>query len=207
MTTIPRWLELQAEIDYRIWLLNEMRRQVEADRDHVLVGMERHDIGRPNDVGYPIRGIVQQGLLYLENFEPSRWPACNPETGYLNVDGGATKTFILDAHRRDAADPSWALCFGKRPPVEFYDLKADPDAVRNLAAVPARGAEQARLRERMYAELKSQGDPRMFGQGDIFDRYPHANEGHRNFHERFMRGEKLSAPWVNPTDFEKAPLD
>jgi hypothetical protein len=28
---IPRWLELQAEIDYRIWLLNEMRRQVEAE--------------------------------------------------------------------------------------------------------------------------------------------------------------------------------
>ena len=31
MTTIPRWLELQAEIDYRIWLLNEMRREVEAE--------------------------------------------------------------------------------------------------------------------------------------------------------------------------------
>lgn len=26
MADIPRWLELQAEIDYRIWLLNEMRR-------------------------------------------------------------------------------------------------------------------------------------------------------------------------------------
>ena len=31
MATIPRWLELQAEIDYRIWLLNEMRREVEAE--------------------------------------------------------------------------------------------------------------------------------------------------------------------------------
>lgn len=30
-TVIPRWLELQAEIDYRIWLLNEMRSQVEAE--------------------------------------------------------------------------------------------------------------------------------------------------------------------------------
>lgn len=26
-TGIPRWLELQAEIDYRIFLLNEMRRE------------------------------------------------------------------------------------------------------------------------------------------------------------------------------------
>lgn len=31
MTTIPRWLELQAEIDYRLFLLNEMRREVEAE--------------------------------------------------------------------------------------------------------------------------------------------------------------------------------
>jgi len=30
-TEIPRWLELQAEIDYRIFLLNEMRRQLEAE--------------------------------------------------------------------------------------------------------------------------------------------------------------------------------
>ena len=28
---IPRWLELQAEIDYRYFLLNEMRRQLEAE--------------------------------------------------------------------------------------------------------------------------------------------------------------------------------
>lgn len=27
MTEIPRWLELQAEIDYRLFLLNELRRE------------------------------------------------------------------------------------------------------------------------------------------------------------------------------------
>ncbi len=40
MTTIPRWLELQAEIDYRIFLLNEMRREVEAE-DGRLTPLER----------------------------------------------------------------------------------------------------------------------------------------------------------------------
>ena len=40
MTTIPRWLELQAEIDYRIFLLNEMRREVEAE-DGRLAPLER----------------------------------------------------------------------------------------------------------------------------------------------------------------------
>ena len=40
MTVIPRWLELQAEIDYRIFLLNEMRREVEAE-DKRLTPLDR----------------------------------------------------------------------------------------------------------------------------------------------------------------------
>jgi hypothetical protein len=34
-TGIPRWLELQAEIDYRIFLLNEMRRQLKAEGERL----------------------------------------------------------------------------------------------------------------------------------------------------------------------------
>jgi len=83
-------------------------------RDHVLIGKERTDIGRPHDWGYPIRGIIKGDWMYVENFEPTRWPGGNPETGYLDCDGGATKTFILDAHRQNTADPYWALCFGMR---------------------------------------------------------------------------------------------
>ena len=41
MTVIPRRrLELQFEIDYRIWLLNEMRREVEAE-DKRLTPLDR----------------------------------------------------------------------------------------------------------------------------------------------------------------------
>jgi len=181
--------------------------QVVPARDHVLIGMERHDIGRPGDVGYPIRGIVKAGTLYLENFEPSRWPACNPETGYLNVDAGATKSFILEARRAAGSDPFWTLCFGRRPPVVLYDLRTDADCVKNLAASPATAAQRAALKAELHAKLKAQGDPRMFGQGEVFDRYLHSNVPHRNFYERYMKGEKLNAGWVAPTDFEKQPLD
>src|SRR5690606_40453390 len=38
-------------------------------RDHVLIGKERHDVGRPRDVGYPIRGVIKGDLLYVKNFE------------------------------------------------------------------------------------------------------------------------------------------
>ena len=61
--------------------------------------------GGPTTSGYPIRGIVTDGWLYLHNFEPDRWPAGNPETGYLNCDGSPTKTAILEL-RREAARPA-----------------------------------------------------------------------------------------------------
>lgn len=183
--------------------------QVNPERDHVLVGMERHDIGRPHDWGYPIRGIITSEFQYLHNFEPTRWPACNPETGYLNCDAGATKSFILEAHRANSTDPSWAFCFGKRPAEELYRLSDDPDCVHNLSASAEFQQHAAALKERLFAELRQQADPRMFGQGEVFDNYPHANEAQRGFYEKFMRGnrDKLRTGWVLPSDYEAAPLD
>jgi arylsulfatase A-like enzyme len=176
-------------------------------RDHVLLGQERHDIGRPHDWGYPIRSIVTDGWIYLRNFEPSRWPVCNPETGYLNTDGGATKTEILDAHRKDAGDHHWALCFGKRVAEELYDLKNDPDCLKNLAASMEHQAQKERFQRQLFDELKAQDDPRMFGKGGVFEAEPYAHPGQRNFYERYMKGEKIKAGWVSESDFEKAPLD
>lgn len=175
---------------------------VDRTRDHILLGKERHDVGRPHDRGYPIRGIIADGWLYLRNFEPSRWPAGNPETGYLNCDGGATKTEILHLRRSGEDSHFWQLCFGLRPEEELYDLRSDRDCIHNLADSPEHREIKRRLAARMTEELQAQGDPRISGQGDIFDRYPYANEAHRGFYERFMKGEALQAGWVDPDDFE-----
>jgi arylsulfatase A-like enzyme len=170
-------------------------------RDHVLIGKERTDVGRPRDWGYPIRGIVTAGHLYLRNYEPSRWPAGNPETGYLDTDGSPTKSLILERGRRDRADKFWQLNFGRRPAAELYDLRSDPDCVRNLAPDSVQSDRVAALRARMESALKAQGDPRMLGNGQVFDQYkPTAGGG---FYEQFMRGEKPRAGWVNETDFER----
>jgi N-sulfoglucosamine sulfohydrolase len=180
--------------------------RVNPRRDHVLVGQERHDVGRPLDVGYPIRGISKNDVLYLRNYEIARWPAGNPETGYLNCDGGATKTEILNARRAGSVRRHWELAFGKRPAEELYDLKQDPDCLHNLAADPKHQSLKNQLKQQMERELKAQGDPRMFGRGSLFDQYPYANAEQRNFYERFMRGEKMKAGWVNESDFEKEPI-
>ncbi len=184
---------------------SEKSGQINPERNHVLIGKERTDIGRPHDAGYPIRGIIKDDQIYLQNFEPARWPAGNPETGYLDCDAGATKTYILDAHRKDPANSNWASCFGLRPGEEFYDLKKDSDCLRNLALTTEASAQQSVLREDMHSELRRQGDPRMDGTGAIFDGYPHANKGHAGFYERFMAGEKLATGWVRPADYETKP--
>jgi arylsulfatase A-like enzyme len=181
--------------------------RVNPARDHVLVGKERHDVGRPHDWGYPIRGIFKNDLLYLRNFETTRWPAGNPETGYLNCDGGPTKTEVLKSRLRDPRAPYWQACFGKRPEEELYDLKKDPDCLHNLAGHSDWQERKEELKNQLFNELKAQEDPRMFGQGSLFEKYPYADETGRNFYERYMKGEKLKAGWVNPSDFEKAPLE
>ena len=176
-------------------------------RDHVLIGKERHDIGRPHDWGYPIRGIVKGNYLYIQNFEPDRWPAGNPETGYLNTDGSPTKTVCLDTRTDPAMRKYWDWSFGKRPEEELFHIGNDPECMQNLAIHPEYQQVKARLKEQMYEELKVQNDPRMFGNGHVFDEYPYAQESMKGFYERYMSGEEMEAGWVNASDFEEAPLE
>jgi N-sulfoglucosamine sulfohydrolase len=179
--------------------------QVESSRNFVLVGQERHDLGRPNDVGYPIRGLHKNGMLYLINYEPNRWPACNPETGYLNTDGGATKTFILNQRRNGQEKKYWKLCFGHRVAVELYDIRKDPDCLINLAGKQQYNALETAMKTELETKLKAEGDYRMFGYGHIYEQYP--SPVYKNFYEKYMNGEKLKTGWVNATDFEKLPID
>ncbi|MCA9176995.1 MAG: SMP-30/gluconolactonase/LRE family protein [Planctomycetales bacterium] len=178
--------------------------QVDAARDHVLIGKERHDIGRPNDNGYPIRGIVKDNYLLLLNYATNRWPAGDPVTGYLNCDASPTKSQILDLRRSSTNELYWRLCFGKRPDVELYKIDDDPECFNNLATTtdPAIAARQESMRKELLAALTAQQDPRIVGDGAIFDRYPYAEAKSRNFYDRYLAGEPLRAGWVSETDFE-----
>jgi N-sulfoglucosamine sulfohydrolase len=182
---------------------DEKAGHVNPERNYVLVGKERHDVGRPNDWGYPIRGLVKNDFLYLHNFEPDRWPAGNPETGYLNTDGSPTKTMILELRRGEIEDKYWQLSFGKRPQEELYDLIEDPENINNLANDPEFATLKEQMKNELFTKLKEEGDPRMFGEGHVFDEYAYGNENGRNFYERYMQGDStLNWGWVNPNDFE-----
>ncbi len=188
-------------------LFSDRSGHINPERDHVLLGKERHDMGRPYDWGYPIRGIVKGDYLYIRNFENSRWPAGNPETGYLNTDGSPTKTLILENRSTPGMHHYWQWNFGKRPVDELFNIKRDPGNLNNLANDPAYSGLLDSLRSEMFERLKEQGDPRLFGRGYIFDAYQYVNQQNVNFYQRYIiDGEYIPTGWVNETDFEDGPL-
>ena len=176
--------------------------QVNENRNFQLVGKERHDVGRPNDEGYPVRGILKGDYLYLHNYKIDRWPVGNPETGYLNTDGSPTKSYILDSRRKKGELKYWQWNFGKRVDEELYDIKKDPYCMENLAGATDLQDLKLSLIEDMTAKLTSDGDPRILGNGDIFDQYEYSGAV-KNYYNRFMGGEKVDAGWVNSSDFEE----
>ena len=150
--------------------------QVDATRDHVLTGMERHANARAGNVGYPMRAYRTAEYLYIRNFAPDRWPAGDPEA-YRDIDGGPTKSYML-AHREDpAVKPLFELACGKRPAEELYDLKADPAQLKNVAGDPAYAETLKKLSAALTAELKATGDPRIVGGAEIIDTYPYGGGG------------------------------
>ncbi len=106
-------------------------------------------------------------------------------TGYTNTDGSPTKSYILNLRRGGEDCRYWKLNFGLRPEEELYDLVKDPDCVSNLADKPAFLAVKKQLHDRMYKELVRQGDPRVLGNGDVFDNYP--TSVNANLYERFIK--------------------
>jgi len=180
---------------------------VESTRDHVLIGKERHDAGRPNNGGYPIRGIVKGDMLYLINYEPTRWPAGNGETGYMNCDGSPTKTALLKMRGDKADDKYWQWSFGKRTSEEMYNVKKDPACMMNLVKDPKYKQLRDKLNAQLVAELKQQNDPRILGKGAVFDTYKFAHKHQQDYYERYMSGKASKAGWVNRSDYEPKPLD
>ncbi len=175
-------------------------------RSFLLFGRERDDSGRPNNGSYPIRAILRDGIFYLWNCEPDRMPAGEGLTGYSDVDGSPTKSFILNQNR--AGDSSfYDLSFALRPEEEMFSLADDPYCVNNLANDPDYQKIRQKLRAEMIAKLKEQRDPRMFGEGEIYDNYPFMRESSWNIYERVVDG-SLAEPWnqtgwIQPTDYEQ----
>lgn len=172
---------------------------IEADRDCMLVGKERHDLGRPNDWGYPARAIRTKEFLYVHNFHPERWPAGNPETDFGNCDPSPTKEFL-----KAIGGHYYELSFGKRLPDELYRLKDDPGGVYNLANDLAYAGTVEELRNKMMAMLKEEQDPRALGNGAVFDTYKYT-AGRGKGYDTWLAAQEAKAAEVKAKAAEAKP--
>ncbi len=179
---------------------------IEKDRDVMLVGKERHDLGRPNNWGYPVRAIRTPDFLYVHNFHTERWPAGNPETNFGNCDDSPTKEAIkfLGGYFYD-------LSFGLRPTDELYRLKTDPHGVINLANDLAHREILEQLRYRMMSLLKDEGDPRALGNAAELEAYEYVNTNSTKSYHRWLQSkdaaltELISKSEDQPKAERKAP--
>ncbi len=138
---------------------------------YAFFGREKHDSGRENDLGYPVRCVRNERYLLIYNFEPERYPAGNPETGFTNCDSSPSKDLIIELHKQ-GKNLYYELAFGKRPQIELYDIIEDEACMNNLANSDEYDSVVKELTSTLFSYLTDTKDPRVTGDKDYFDRMP-----------------------------------
>ena len=159
---------------------------VDAKREFVLTGRERHTHARPDNVGYPSRSIRTRDYLYVKNFKPDRWPAGNPPPevrlplpernykeivlGFEDIDDSPTKEVMIA--KKHLWPELFRIGFEKRPEAQLYYLPDDRWAVNDLSGDSRYTGVLMELDKKLMDILNEQKDPRVLGTGDIFESYP-----------------------------------
>lgn len=143
---------------------------IDSTRTAIYTSRERHSSSRWNNLGYPQRAIRTSQYLYIRNFKPDRWPSGDPP-GFHDIDQ-ASERFTIQHGDDPRYKEFFQLITSKRPAEELYDIKTDPACLHNLAASPRYDSVLTDLRGRLGAYLMQTLDPRVTGNGEIFESYP-----------------------------------
>jgi arylsulfatase A-like enzyme len=144
--------------------------QILDSRDYMVTSRERHCPAQPDSWGgYPMRAIRTKDFLYIRNHEPDRWPQGSYPT-FIDVDDSASKNDYVANWKNPEYRDVMAL-LQKQPAEILYDLRKDPDQLKNVADRPGYSSVKNQLAGQMTSRLQSVGDPRMSGEGWRFDTY------------------------------------
>jgi uncharacterized sulfatase len=160
---------------------------IDATREYVFSGRERHTHARPDNLGYPARAIRSKEYLYIKNFKTERWPLGDPAPeisavttgikgmkpileGYEDIDDSPTKTFMIK--EKISYQAFFKIGFEKRDSEQLYDIRKDPFCLNDLSKSKKMKSILQKLSRKLEQKLIEQNDPRMTLNGDIFDSYP-----------------------------------
>ena len=86
------------------------------------------------------------------------------------MDGSLTKTWLLAHWKDEQGKPFFELAFGKRPAEELYNMRTDPQQLKNLATSPEYKTVLKQYSDRLMKVLQKTSDPRL---EDAFDKAPY----------------------------------
>ena len=155
---------------------------VDASRSSAYSARERHSSSRWNNLAYPQRALRTAQYLMIWNAKPDRWPAGTPQKyngaklgpmhgGYHDIDACPSLTFLIKNRDDPKIKKYFHLAVDKRPEWELFDIKKDPGCLNNLAGQSDVAKIDKQLRAQLQAYLKKTGDPRVLGNGDIWETY------------------------------------
>ena len=151
-------------------MLNAGKKDRKPFRDALFYGRERATSARPDNLGYPVRTIRTKNYQLVWNMKPERYPAGDR----LNESEAIVVRDEIIHQKELYGDSSkfYDYAFGLRPEFELYDMQSDPYGMNNLYGDPAYQKKFKELLKLLKDQLTRNGDPRMSGQGDIWESYP-----------------------------------
>ena len=157
---------------------------IDSTRTAVYSARERHSSSRFNSLSYPQRAIRTHDYLYIINFKPERWPAGAPQKlaqdgsldpmhgGYHDIDAAPSLSYLIENREDPTVSRFFHLSVNLRPGEELYDITKDPDCLNNLVFAPGYQKVKKELNTKLIDYLTSTNDPRVLGNGDVFETYP-----------------------------------
>ena len=149
---------------------------VDATKEFVVSGFEKHCEARTDSLGYPRRAIHTKDWTYIVNYEPDRMPVGDKEVyieqwgNYGDIDPSIVKSYFLKEESNPDFQNLFNLNFGKVPGEELYDKNTDSDMIHNLAYNEEYTDIVKELRGKLDDYLMKTNDPRING-ATFWDQY------------------------------------
>jgi len=126
-----------------------LKGQTQEGRDHVFTQID----SKAGNAAVPMRCVQNENFGYIYN------PFSDGKYWYRNNNEGLTMAAMNRAAETNPAIKARVDLFRYRVSEEFYDLKSDPDCLRNLMADPTHAETIKALQEKLVAQMKKSEDP------------------------------------------------